>query len=57
VNPLNVDASRRFQVAQWTLALALEPSILVNSTGVSWQRVCLPPKSYIVVDVDDQAVV
>jgi hypothetical protein len=38
-----------------TLALALKPSILVNSTGMSWQRVCLPLKSY-VVDVDDQAV-
>jgi hypothetical protein len=37
------------------LALALEPNIMVNSTGMSWQRVCLPLKSYIV-DVDDQAV-
>jgi hypothetical protein len=39
------------------LALALEPSILVNSIGMSWQRVCLPLKSHvIVVDVDDQVV-
>jgi hypothetical protein len=38
------------------LALALEPNIMVNSTGLSWQRVCLPLKSYIV-DVDDQIVV
>jgi hypothetical protein len=38
------------------LALALEPNIIVNSTGMSWQHVCLPLKSYIV-DVDDQAVV
>jgi hypothetical protein len=39
-----------------TLALALEPNIIVNSTGMSWQRVCLPLKSDIV-DVDDQAIV
>jgi hypothetical protein len=39
------------------LALALEPSISVNSTSMSWQRVCLPPKSYVIVDVDDQVVV
>jgi hypothetical protein len=38
------------------VALALEPNIMVNSTGMSWQRVCLPLKSYIV-DVDDQVVV
>jgi hypothetical protein len=38
-----------------TLVLAFEPSILVNSIGISWQCVCLPLKSY-VVDVDDQAV-
>jgi hypothetical protein len=39
------------------LALALEPSILVNSIGMSWQHVCLPLKSHvIVVGVDDQAV-
>jgi hypothetical protein len=37
------------------LALALEPSILVSSTGMSWQRACLSPKSY-VVDVDNQAI-
>jgi hypothetical protein len=37
------------------LTLALEPNIMVNSTGMSWQRVCLPLKSYIV-DVDDQDV-
>jgi hypothetical protein len=36
------------------LALTLEPNIMVNSTGMSWQRVCLPLKIYIV-DVDDQA--
>jgi hypothetical protein len=34
------------------LALALEPNIRVNSTIMSWQRVCLPLKSYLV-DVDD----
>jgi hypothetical protein len=40
-----------------TLALALEPSILVNSSGMSWQRVYLPLKFHvIVVGVDDQAV-
>jgi hypothetical protein len=39
-----------------TLALALEPSILVNSISMSWEHVCLPLKSY-VVDVDDQTVV
>jgi hypothetical protein len=38
------------------LALALEPNIMVNSTNMSWQCVCLPLKSYIV-DVDDQAIV
>jgi hypothetical protein len=38
-------------------ALALEPSILMNSTGMNWQRVFLPPKSYVIVDVDDQVVV
>jgi hypothetical protein len=38
-----------------TLALALEPSILVNSISMSWQLVFLPLKSY-VVDVDVQAV-
>jgi hypothetical protein len=42
---------------QWneTLALALEPSILVNSTDMSWQHVYLPLKSY-VVDIGDQVV-
>jgi hypothetical protein len=35
------------------LALTLEPNILVHSIGISWQRVCLPLKSY---DVDDQGV-
>jgi hypothetical protein len=34
------------------LALALEPNIMVNSTSMSFQRVCLPLKSYIV-NVDD----
>jgi hypothetical protein len=39
------------------LALSLEPSILVNSTSMSLQCVCLPLKSHIVVvDVDDQGV-
>jgi hypothetical protein len=36
-----------------TLALTLESNIMVNSIGMSWLRVCLPLKSYIV-DVDDQ---
>jgi hypothetical protein len=39
-----------------TFALALEPNIVVNRTGMSWQRVCLPLKSYII-DVGDQALV
>jgi hypothetical protein len=39
-----------------TFVVALEPSIMVNSTHMSWQRVCLPLKSCIV-DVDDEAVV
>jgi hypothetical protein len=39
-----------------TLALALEPNIMVNSIGMSWQRICLPLKLYIV-DVDNQVVV
>jgi hypothetical protein len=34
------------------LALALEPSILVNITGMSWQLVYLLPKSYLA-DVED----
>jgi hypothetical protein len=38
-----------------TLALALEPNIMVSSTGMGWQRVCLTLKSYII-DVDDQVV-
>jgi hypothetical protein len=38
-----------------TLALAMESNIMVNSTGMSWQRVCLLLKSYIVI-VDDQVV-
>jgi hypothetical protein len=37
------------------LASALEQNIMVKGTGMSWQRVCLPLKSYIV-DVDDQVV-
>jgi hypothetical protein len=37
------------------LVLALEEKIMANSTGMSWQRVCLPLKSY-VVDVDDESV-
>jgi hypothetical protein len=33
------------------LTLALEPNIMMNSTNMSRQRVCLPLKSYIVDDV------
>jgi hypothetical protein len=36
-----------------TLSLALEPNIMVNSSGMNWQRVCLPLKSY-VVDIGNQ---
>jgi hypothetical protein len=36
-----------------TLPLALEPNIMVNNTGMSWQHVCLSLKSYII-DVDDE---
>jgi hypothetical protein len=35
------------------LALAIEPSILVNSTSMSWKRVFLLLRTYVVVDVDD----
>jgi hypothetical protein len=35
------------------LALALEPSTMVNSTGMRWRDVSLPLKSYSV-DVGDQ---
>jgi hypothetical protein len=35
--------------------MALEPNIMVNNTGMSWQRIVLPLKSYIV-DVDNQVV-
>jgi hypothetical protein len=52
----NVDASRRCQAAHQDACIGLELNIMVNSTSISWQRVCLPLKSYIV-DVDDQAVV
>jgi hypothetical protein len=38
-----------------TLALALEPNIMVNSTNMSKQCIYLPLKSY-VDDVDDQAI-
>jgi hypothetical protein len=38
-----------------TLALALKPNIMVNSTSMSWQHVSLPLKSYIV-HIDDQAI-
>jgi hypothetical protein len=38
-----------------TFALAMEPSISMNSTSMSWQHVSLPLKSY-VVDVDNQAI-
>jgi hypothetical protein len=43
--------------SEWgmTLALAMEPNIMVNSISMSWQRVCLPLKSYIL-DIDDQEV-
>jgi hypothetical protein len=52
----NVDASRRCQaIGDDELALALESNIMVNSTGMSWQRVCLPLKSYIV-NVDNQVI-
>jgi hypothetical protein len=37
------------------LALTLEPNIMVNSTGMSCQYVCLPLKPYLV-DVYDQAI-
>jgi hypothetical protein len=36
------------------LALALEPTILVNSTGMNWQCIYLPLKSH-VVDVGNHA--
>jgi hypothetical protein len=49
----NVDASWKSQAMHWDLALALEPNIMVHSIAMSWQRVCLPLKSYIV-DFDDQ---
>jgi hypothetical protein len=39
-----------------TLALVIESIIMVNSTIMSWQRVCLPLKLYIV-DVEDEATV
>jgi hypothetical protein len=48
---LHEGAKRRIRM----LALALKPNIMVNRTGMSWQRVCLPLKSYII-DVDDEAV-
>jgi hypothetical protein len=52
----NVDASRRCQaIGDDELALALESNIMVNSTGMGWQRVCLPLKSYIV-NVDNQVI-
>jgi hypothetical protein len=38
-----------------TIPLALELSISVNSTAMSWQRVYLLLKSYII-DVDNQAI-
>jgi hypothetical protein len=51
----NVNASRRCKQCNRMLALALEPNVMVNSTSMSWQHICLPLKSYII-DVDDQAV-
>jgi hypothetical protein len=48
---LHIGAKQRID----TLALALKPNIMVNSTGMSWQQVCLPLKSYNI-DVDDQVV-
>jgi hypothetical protein len=38
------------------LTLTLEPSISMDCTSISWQHVCLPLKSYVIVDVDDQVV-
>jgi hypothetical protein len=38
-----------------TLVLAIEPNIMMNSIGMSWQRVCLSLKSYII-DIDDQTI-
>jgi hypothetical protein len=38
------------------LALGMESNIMVNNTGMSWQRVYLPLKLYLV-DVDDQVTV
>jgi hypothetical protein len=48
---LHIGAKQRID----TLALALKPNIMVNSTGMSWQQVCLSLKSYNI-DVDDQVV-
>jgi hypothetical protein len=53
VNLGKVDASWRCKLRNRTLALALEPNIMVNSTNMSWQRVCLLLKLYIFY-VDDQ---
>jgi hypothetical protein len=55
VNLQNIDVSRGAKLDNETFALALELSISVNSTGMSWQHVCLSLKSY-VVDVDNQAI-
>jgi hypothetical protein len=38
------------------LVLALEPNIMLNSIGMSWQCACLLLMSYII-DIDDQALV
>jgi hypothetical protein len=54
VNLRNVD-HRGAKKHNEIFALALEPSILVNSISMSWQHVCLPLKPY-VVDIDDQVI-
>jgi hypothetical protein len=36
-----------------TLALALEPNILVTHTGMNWQCAYLLLRTYVIVDVDD----
>jgi hypothetical protein len=55
VNLQNIDVSRGAKLRNETFALALELSISVNNTGMSWQRVYMPLKSY-VVDVGNQAI-
>jgi hypothetical protein len=55
MNLRNVDASRMCQAGNTMFALVMEPNIMVNSTGMNWQRAYLMLKSYII-DVDDQAI-